>query len=74
MPNTPIATQAEANALAEHKTTLVSVPTLTPGGELETVVHEDVEARRQRRLAFIQNRLASASYRMRRDNGPAFSQ
>ncbi|MEL6856196.1 MAG: hypothetical protein AAFO83_13965 [Cyanobacteria bacterium J06607_13] len=63
-----MSTKAEMTALEDQNPIPETTPMLTPGGALEEDVHQEVEAQRQRRIAFIQNRLASAAYRMRRDH------
>ena len=69
----PISTKAEKEALEKQRPVAAPVPSLTPGGSLQAAVDRDVEARRQRRIAFIQNRLAGSSVRMRRDHSHAIS-
>ncbi|MDJ0922851.1 MAG: hypothetical protein QNI84_17115 [Henriciella sp.] len=69
----PIATKAEQEALENQRPVPELVPSLTPDGGLQADVDHEVEARRQRRIAFIQNRLAGSSYRMRRDQAQAIS-
>lgn len=73
MPEPPISTKAEAKFLEQQAPTADPAPALTPGGDLQAAVDRDVEAKRQRRIAFIQNRLAGSSYRMRRDHTQAIT-
>lgn len=71
MPTKPISTQAEAHFLATQTPVPKTMPSLTPGGSIEFDVHEETEARRLRRIAFIENRLSQSSHQMRRDHKKA---
>lgn len=71
MPSHPISTRAESNLLQSQAPVPSALPSLSPGGVGQAEVDRDVDAKRQRRIAFIQNRLAGSSYRLRRDHAQA---
>ena len=73
MPEHPISTKAEKEALEKQRPVAEPALNLTPGGSLQDDVDREVEAHRLRRIAFIKNRLAGSSYRMRRDQAQAIS-
>ncbi len=68
MTKSNIATRAESEMLKSARSRPEPQLTLEPGGNLQYQVNYDMQRMRERRIAFIDNRLAMASEQLQRDH------
>jgi len=71
MSENKMVTAAEADHLEKQRPVPEAIPTLTPGGSLQYQTDYDMQRMRERRIAFIRNRLALTSEKSHRDHARA---